>query len=145
MEICLTDFREYSRPLFRPGFLGDKWPAIDYYVELRNVRGATPYFFAQVKTTPAILARGAQSIRIAVKERDVARLRAIPGPTYVLAVHEPSQRVFVRSVFRQTPVHGMNRIPTSHELTPARLRVLYDEVRGFWKSAGYKPETSVFA
>ena len=39
VELCLTDYSDFPKPLFRPGFLGDKWPAIDFYVELTAVRG----------------------------------------------------------------------------------------------------------
>jgi Domain of unknown function (DUF4365) len=28
LELCLTDYQNFPQPLFRPGFLGDKWPAI---------------------------------------------------------------------------------------------------------------------
>ncbi|MGB8259751.1 MAG: DUF4365 domain-containing protein [Terracidiphilus sp.] len=145
VELCLTDFRQFQRPLFRPGFLGDKWPAIDFYVELRNVRNSTPYFFAQAKSTASARALGVNRLQISVKARDIERLKQLPGPTYVLAVHEPSQRVFARSVCLNAPLRAMTSIPLTHELTPARLKLLYDEVSLFWKTAGYKPRTSVFA
>jgi hypothetical protein len=51
VELCLTDYSAFKKPLFRPGFLGDKWPAIDFYVELNGVRGRRPYFFVQSKAT----------------------------------------------------------------------------------------------
>lgn len=38
VELCLTDYKEFARPLFRPGFLGDKWPSVNFYVELQAVR-----------------------------------------------------------------------------------------------------------
>lgn len=39
-------------PLFRPQFLGEKYPAIDFSVELVGVAGDhTPFFFPQAKTT----------------------------------------------------------------------------------------------
>ena len=33
-ELAITDYSAFSKPLFKPGFLGEKWPTIDYYVEL---------------------------------------------------------------------------------------------------------------
>ena len=56
VELCLTDYLAFPKPLFRPGFLGDKWPAIDFYVELAEVIGRRLYFFAQVKATTSALA-----------------------------------------------------------------------------------------
>jgi len=42
VELCLTNYESFAAPLFRPGFLGDKWPSIDFYVERRTVRGGRP-------------------------------------------------------------------------------------------------------
>jgi hypothetical protein len=144
-EVRLTDYKNFPRPLFRPGFLGDKWPAIDYYVELLNVAGRTPYFFAQAKATGGKLAKKASTIGISAKKKDIQRLLKIPGPTYIFGVHEPSERVFVRSVHQGTPVQAMTRIPTKYELTSENLRVLHNEVRTFWQSQGHKPSASAFA
>ncbi len=30
VELCLTDYKTFPEPLFRPAHLGEKWPAIDY-------------------------------------------------------------------------------------------------------------------
>src|SRR5205814_10219828 len=94
----LTDYSQFARPLFRPGFLGDKWPAVDFYVELNDVSGRRPYFLAQVKSTASRLGPKATTLRISSTRDDVARLLELPGPTYILGVHEPTQRVFAKSV-----------------------------------------------
>jgi hypothetical protein len=145
VELCLTDFRNLERPLFRPGFLGDKWPAIDFYVELCDVRGKCPYFFAQAKTTRSILSKSSGGLKISGKKRDVERLLRLPGPTYTFGIHEPSQRIFVRSVHAGSPVKAIRRIPLRNELTRSKLKMSYDEVQAFWATHGRKPETSVFA
>ncbi len=133
LELRLTDYQHFAGPLFRPGFLGDKWPAVDFYVELRRVSRKTPYFFAQAKTTAGLLPRSARALRISSKRDDVERLLKIPGPTYIFGIHEKSQRVFVRSIHDGTPARAITRIPVSHELTAANLRKLHDEVKAFWK------------
>jgi hypothetical protein len=145
VELCLTDYATFERPLFRPGFLGDKWPAIDFYVELTGVPGKRLYFFAQVKTTTATIGRTAAGLAISSARRDVSRLLQIPGPTYILGVHEPSRRVFIRSVHTGVPVKAITRIPLAHELTRANLKRLHVEVRGYWRTTGHKPVASVFA
>src|SRR3954470_8919782 len=81
VELCLTEYSAFARPLFRPGFLGDKWPAIDFYVELNGVRGRRPYFLIQAKATSARLSPRATSLRISATRDDVGRLLQIPGPT----------------------------------------------------------------
>lgn len=142
LELCLTDYKEFAEPLFRPGFLGDKWPSIDFYVELQAVSKRKPYFFAQAKATTAKLS---QNVSISAKKKDIERLLQIPGPTYLFGIHEPSGRVFVRSVHAGTPVKAITRIPLSHELTRKKLRTLHDEVREFWANDDYKPKFSIFA
>ena len=145
LELRLTDFAGLSSPLFRPGFLGDKWPAIDFYIELRSVRGATPYFFAQAKSTVGKLSNTSRTLKISSKRRDIERLLRIPGPTYIFGIHEPSTRVFVRSVHNGSDVKAISQIPVSYELTGANLVKLHKEVQAFWKTTNYKPATSVFA
>jgi len=145
LELRLTDYQEFRGPLFRPGFLGDKWPAIDFYVELRRAGGKTPYFFVQVKTTRGSLGKSAASLKIFSRKSDIQRLLKIPGPTYIIGIHEKSQRVFVRSIHAGTPAKAVTRIPVSNELTQENLRKLHDEVKNFWNDSDFKPKVSAFA
>lgn len=39
VALCLTDSSQFTEPLFRPNFLGEQWPTIDFYVELMGVGG----------------------------------------------------------------------------------------------------------
>jgi hypothetical protein len=145
VELCLTNYESFAAPLFRPGFLGDKWPSIDFYVELRTVRMRTPYFFGQAKATRSRLLKSSPNLRISTKRRDVERLLRIPGPTYIFGVHEPSMRVFIRSVHQGTRLRAITTIPITHELTARNLRALHTEVRRFWEGNDHKPSNSVFA
>ena len=145
VELCLTEYSAFRAPLFRPGFLGDKWPAIDFYVELNGVRDKRPYFLIQSKSTSAALNPRATSLKISSKKEDVVRLLQIPGPTYILGVHEPSRRVFAKSVHTGVAARAITRIEFTHELTPVNLQKLYEEVRDYWRSTTHKPFTSVFA
>ena len=145
LELSLTDYQAFPKPLFKPGFLGDKWPAIDYYVELTSVRGKRLYFFAQAKATRTSLVPSQTDLTISTKKKDIERLLQIPGPTYIFGIHEPSKRVFVRSVHAGVPVKAITRIPFIYELTSNNLRILYDEVRGYWANNSHKPESSNFA
>jgi hypothetical protein len=145
VELRLTNYSRFRRPLFRPGFLGDKWPAVDFYVELVGARGVRPSFFVQSKATGSKLSARSSSLGISSTRQDIARLLQIPGPTYILGVHVPSQRLFVRSVHLGMEVKAVNRIQLSNELTSENLIRLYDEVRDYWKTTNHKPTRSVFA
>jgi len=145
VELCLTDYSAFAAPLFRPAFLGDKWPAVDFYVELNGVRGRRPYFLIQCKSTAATLPRSAAALAISSTKRDIRRLLQIPGPTYLLGVHEPSRRVFAKSVHSGIAARAITRIESTHELTSTNLWKLYVEVRDYWQSTQHKPIQSVFA
>lgn len=144
VELCLTNYQSFPGPLFRPGFLGDKWPSIDFYVELLTVSKRTPYFFCQAKATKSRLLKSSRNLRISTRRKDVERLLRIPGPTYIFGVHEPTMRVFVRAVHGSTRRRAITTIPLAHELTPQNLRALHTEVRQFWQGNTYKPTQSVF-
>ena len=145
LELCLTDYQAFPRPLFRPAFLGDKWPAIDFYVELTSVRRKRLYFFAQAKSTSAALVSSQTDLIISTKKKDIERLLFIPGPTYLFGIHEPSKRVFVRSVHQGVPVQAITRIPLDYELTSGNLQILHDEVREYWTANTHKPNSSSFS
>jgi Domain of unknown function (DUF4365) len=144
-ELALTDFSAFTRPLFRPGFLGDKWPSIDSYVELNSVRGKRPYFFVQTKATRSQITAQSTNLNVTTKKKDIQQLLRIPGPTYIIGVHEPSKRTFIRSVHAGLPKQAITRISLSHELTSANLRILHTEVKDFWKNSAHKPTASHFS
>ena len=143
VELALTDYNQIQRPLFAPAFLGDKWPALDFYVELNGVRNCRPIFFAQVKSTSAKLGKSSKSLRVSISKSRCEALFRVPGPTYVIGVHEPSRRVFIASVHSK-PSKGVYNIPVSYELTPGNLKKLYQEVRDYWLGMSRKPLQSAF-
>ena len=145
VELCLTNYEMFAKPLFRPGFLGDKWPAIDFYVELTGVTKKRLYFFVQVKATTVNIASNAVNLPISSRKQHVSQLLQIPGPTYLLGVHEPSRRVFVRSVHAGVSAKSITRIPLAHELNAGNLRRLHQEVREYWRTSNHKPTSSVFS
>ncbi|MFP2895330.1 DUF4365 domain-containing protein [Corallococcus sp. 4LFB] len=144
VELCLTDYSSFAYPLFRPGFLGDKWPAIDFYVELTSTSNRRLYFFGQAKSTSTPITPRSRRLKISTDRDDIEHLLQIPAPTYILGVHEPTKRVFARAVHAGTPKRAISTIPVQHELNAANLQRLHDEVVAYWSTTTHKPTTSVF-
>ena len=142
VELCLTEYANFAAPLFDLTQLGEKWPVVDYYVELTTIPGRRPFFFLQAKTTAAT--PPTSSLAISTKRDDIASMLEIPAPTYIIGVHEPSKRVFIRSVHEGVAVKAITRIPVGYELTAKNLKILHDEVVGFWGQRRHKPTNSVF-
>lgn len=142
VELCFTDYSNFATSLFSLTHLGEKWPAVDYYVELTTVPGRRLFFFVQAKATasPSV----GTHLRISSTKDDVARLLEIPAPTYIVGVHEPTKRAFIRSVHDGVKLKAMTRIPVAYELTSRNLEVLHSEVVRFWKRRRQKPTNSVF-
>src|SRR5947209_7754694 len=84
--IVLTRFAGMQNPLFKPCFLGEKWPAMDLYVELLPPipKGLRPFFFAQVKSTGQGYDEGSGNLKVKLSADDVGRLLSIPAPTYFI-------------------------------------------------------------
>ncbi len=143
LSLCLTNYEFFQAALFETVFLGDKWPTLDHYVELRG-SGRGCYFLAQAKSTSAPIRKKDRHLKISSKKKDVKALVKIPGPTYIFGVHEPSGRVFVQCIHGHTPIKAISKIPIANELTPTKLKLLHEEVRLFWRSNMGKLEKSAF-
>jgi Domain of unknown function (DUF4365) len=133
-------------PYFIPRHLGEKARTFDFMVELVDTEESPHFFFVQVKTTREDFTKkhDPPRLRVKVSEEDVERMVACPVPTYVVGVHEPSERAFLIAV------HGrmsgtIPSITTAHELTPDILQKLWHEVRDFWQDRGMAQVNSLFA
>lgn len=96
--VALTKLYGRPDPLFNPCFLGEKYPSVDYLVELNtSTAQIIPYFFAQVKTTRAGYTKRDHRLKVKIAERDTMRLAALPAPTYVIGVDEVTEATYIVS------------------------------------------------
>lgn len=142
-ELAITHYQTFGYPLFKTVFLGEKWPAIDYYVQLSQLENITPFFFAQIKSTRSDIDEVAQILNINTSQEQCENLFKMSAPTYVVGVHEPTQRAFILSVHTKLS-QGIYKIPLKYELTPTNLQILHKEICDFWRNTPYKPSTSYF-
>lgn len=127
-KLRLTDPHD-GEPLFKPCFLHENWPNVDYLVQLENVAEITPFFLAQVKTAKKI-ENGL--LKIAVPKEKVLEIQKYRVPAYVVGVHEPSEKAYLVSLLGKTT--GFNGMSTAFELNAQNRRRLYDEVLKFWQA-----------
>jgi hypothetical protein len=137
--------RDDRLPYFWPHYLGEKFQTFDFLVELLDAGEQTPYFFVQVKTTRKAFTKThtPPRLRVEVSEEDVRRMIAYPAPTYVIGVHQGTERAFIISV-HGTMSEAISSITTAHELTCETLRRLWDEVREFWRVRDMRRSVSAF-
>jgi hypothetical protein len=126
-ELC----RKNAMPYFDAHFLGDKCPTFDFLVELIGAGKRRPYFFVQVKATREGYT-STNRLRVKVSREDVRKMVLFRAPTYVVGVDEPGERAHIIAVFG-----GMNKaissLSTRHPLNPTTLKLLWEEVRDYWK------------
>lgn len=129
--------------LFNPAFLGDKWEAVDLFVEVNQAKAGKGFFFIQVKSTSKKIGARARTIQIKATKKQCSALHSYPAPTYIMGVDIETERIFLRSV-HNSPTTGISSIPISNEVTKDDLSNLHKEVSAFWSSNSKKPKASLY-
>ena len=130
LRISETDEEGVSR--FRPAFLGDKWPHVDFIVELSGAGdGFVPFFFVQVRTTRAGYTRNGR-LKVGVKDKDIIGLVAHPAPTYVVGVDEITEACYI--VCANGKLESLSSLSTEYPINAVTRRVLWAEVLSSWKA-----------
>jgi hypothetical protein len=141
-KLCRVDS---DSPYFIPHSLDGKARTFDHLVELVDADESPRFFFVQVKSTRKDFTKNQDPprLRIEVSERDVRRMVACPVPTYVVGVHEPTDRAFLIAVHGEMS-EAISSMTTAHELGPDSLEKLWNEVRAFWQDRDMTQKTSFF-
>lgn len=130
-HVRLTRFIN-GAPLFEPYLLDGKYPAVDYIVVLRNTGSETLFFFAQVKSTLQGYTSGEHRLKVGVSEEETKAIIGIVAPTYIIGVDLESELAYIVSANGENTT-SMSSMCTSYLLNDATCRILWDEVRAFWK------------
>jgi hypothetical protein len=131
-------------PLFRAFFLGEKKATLDFMVELIGLQSSSAYCFIQVKTTIKKVEPNAKTLKVGIKQVDIARMVGYPGPTYIVGVDEIAESAYIISA--NTPVRkDLPSIPIMYPLDTANLAKLWNEVDNYWKSRKMELKNSVFS
>jgi hypothetical protein len=133
-----------GEPFFQPQFLGDKYPMIDFFVELLGVFGAPrPFFLVQARTTTRGFTTRERKLRIQVTPVQMNGLIAYPAPTYIIGIDDAAEQAYLFAAVTGGAPY-LSSLPTAHPLNQATLQSLYDEVRHFWHSNPVVFRTSQF-
>jgi hypothetical protein len=143
--VRLSDFCGNTQPYFRPHFLGDKFPALDFLVELVNAGRGSPFFFVQVRATRKGFTRKPPvRLKVELSEEDAETLILYPAPTYIVGVDEVNQRAFIIAATANV-AGGLPSLPTAYPLDDNNLKILWDEVKAYWQSRDMTHKRSHFS
>jgi hypothetical protein len=134
--VMISKYNGHDQSLFRPQFLGDKWPTLDFIVELVNYPGQIiPYFFVQVKTTRRGYTNN-NRLRLHVHKDDILRLSKFPAPTYLVGIDDIKEIGYIVSAngeYQKT----VSNISTQFSLIHTNTQeLLWQEVKDFWEKFG---------
>ncbi|MEW6127398.1 MAG: DUF4365 domain-containing protein [Acidobacteriota bacterium] len=132
--VLLTKAYGRKYHLFRPQFLGDKWPGIDFIIELIGSGITTAYFFVQVKTTRLGYTRKGNRLKIKVSKDELNNLASYCAPTYVVGIDEVGEKGFILSAKKRWK-KGLTSLPTHFPINEDNQKFLWEEVRDYWKKS----------
>lgn len=124
----------FARVLFRTAHLGDKYPTVDYLVDVLDAgSSSTGFFFLQVKGT-ASASRTAPRLAIDVTLERFNQLVRLPAPAYFVAVDITSEEAYLVAAYR-TRKAAVASVTKAFPLSDAAVKIaLYREVAEFWTS-----------
>ena len=134
--------RKLKSELFRVKFLGEKWPAVDFYVELVNNNGF--YFFVQVKSsTRGYFIKGGKKthLKVTVKKKSVMHNLEYNAPTYLIGLEYRRDDFFKSKAFihclsgNPASAKSISKIAVTNSLNPTTLALLEKEVLRFWSTS----------
>jgi Domain of unknown function (DUF4365) len=146
-KLRITDpYGPDQEPLFRPYHLGEKFPTLDFLVELVGLpAGRVAYFFAQVKaTTQGLTKKPPVRLRIGVSQEDIDRMLIYPGPTYVVGIDSQTERAYIASV-NGTAMRRIQGLPVMYPLDAVNMQTLWQEVEAYWRGRDMILRRSKFA
>ncbi|QDU18374.1 DUF4365 domain-containing protein [Urbifossiella limnaea] len=140
-HILLSELCGRRDPLFRPQFLGDKHPALDFLVILLD--RPEFYFFVQVKATRLGYTKNPRRLRVSLEQAEVDQLVACPAPTYLVGVDAAARGVgYLLSV--NEPRRRVASLTTKFPIDSTLLLDLQDEVVAFWTTQHTRLRNSRF-
>jgi hypothetical protein len=120
--------------LLDPSFLGDKYPAVDFIIDV-NSNGQKIFFFVSVKTTskPKYSPK-TNRLKIHVNKEQLRRLKKFKIPTYIVGLDEKRETAYIVSVDGITS-KTISSIPTKFSIgNKKNIITLVDEVKDYWKN-----------
>jgi hypothetical protein len=131
LALLLTDLCGRDVPYFRPRFLGDKYPAFDFIVEV--VDNPAYFFFAQVKATTRGYTKEENKLIVHLDQTDVDRMVACPAPTYLIGIDANRIGAGYLLSINEPPAHVAS-LMTKFKIDCSVLKDLRDEVIEYWTS-----------
>ena len=121
-----------QRSLFKPIFLGDKQPTVDFYVDLLHYARKKGFFFASVKATTLGYTADGTKLKILVDKDELSELLKFPSPTYLFGIDVIEEKGYFINVNHIETDSNLNGVPVKHLIDTQNIIALWEEVKQFW-------------
>jgi hypothetical protein len=134
-QLALTELVGPNKsPYFRAKQLGEKWPVTDFFCQIEGKPGYG--FLVQAKATLNDIGKSTLPIST-ISQQKIEKLCKSPMPSYLVAVHEPSQQVYIGV---PNSIRSISSVPITYLLhQTATLDLLKQEVEQYWNAQPIQP------
>ena len=122
--------------LFDTVFLGDKYPTVDFYVDLLNYTVKKGFFFASVKTTTQGYTTEKNHLKIFVSKEELQELVKYQVPTYVFGIDAVEEKGYFTRVNHINIDQNLSSLSLAYPMESPYLWELWEEVKLFWDNNG---------
>lgn len=130
----MTKYHPQRGFLFRPDFLGEKWPHTDFIVTLLGSDPAiVPFFFVQVKATATGYTQKKKRLKVGLKATDAQGIAAYPAPIYLAGIDVTQETGYIVSA-NEGRLSSLSGLGTAFPINDATRLALWDEVNAFWQN-----------
>ena len=120
--------------LFDPIFLGDKYPTVDFYVDLLNNQEEKGFFFVSVKTTTQGYSADKTKLKIHVSKEELKALTKYPVPVYLFGIDAVEEKGYFTCVNHIDTNSNLSGLPVAYPLEITYMNTLWNEVKQFWNA-----------
>ena len=120
--------------LFSPEFLGDKYPSVDYIVDLLKYNKSKAFFFVSVRSTRIGYTKKEKKLKVKFPKNNLDNLKKIPIPTYLVGIDEENEKGYIISV-QNLKVDKISSLSTKYPINQKNIVLLWNEVKNYWKKS----------
>jgi hypothetical protein len=118
--------------LFKPIFLGEKYPTVDFYVDLLSYTDKKGFFFASIKTTTQGYTADKTKLKVYISKEELRELSKFPVPVYIFGIDAIAEKGYFVCANDIDTDKNMNGISLKYPIDRPHIIELWEEVKQFW-------------
>jgi hypothetical protein len=120
--------------LLNPEFLGDKYPSVDFIVDLEQYDKSKAFFFVSVRATRNGYTQAENKLKVQFPKDDLDELKKMPVPTYLVGIDEKDEKGYILSV-NGLIEQNVSSLSTQHPIDEQNIEFLWSEVKDYWDNS----------